>query len=464
MSSRSSRSARHRRRFAFSPFLTRPLAIGLASFGVVALGACGALIGTRDLTETSGDDGGNDSGARVDGNTVLPDGAVVPPANDGGDAATTPSDGGDGGSNVNDGGNDGSTSCVGADLQTNKHNCGVCGHDCLGGDCTGGVCQAFPLVPNQAGAHGITVDATNVYWTCSTTGQVLKANLDGSSVTQLSAISGALPFEIAVDATNVYWTTVNTEKDTTPGRVERCAKSGCPSGPTPLTPGVREAYALAIDGVSAYWSEWDNGAIGRVNEADGGGFGYLATGHGFISGAAFDNGTVYFTSSDGIAAVAANGSLVAAQTDTATTPVRTIYPTTGTGDFNPVGIAVDGTNVYWANDAIISGAILYAPKGATGATPNALSAHDISPTHVALDANNVYWIALGPSGSDSAYVAGYLATCPKTGCIGAAPTVLAKDLHNPHGLAVDGTAVYFTIHGNAATSDTTVGSVMKIAK
>jgi hypothetical protein len=45
----------------------------------------------------------------------------------------------------------GSVCCGGAcdGVQTDVHNCGSCGHDCMGSPCVGGVCQ--PVDAGQTG-------------------------------------------------------------------------------------------------------------------------------------------------------------------------------------------------------------------------------------------------------------------------------------------------------------------------
>jgi hypothetical protein len=61
----------------------------------------------------------------------------------------------------------GYNSCNGAcvDLQSDKANCGVCSHDCIGGKCSGGVCQKW-LVGTDSGGPStrIAADGTSVAW------------------------------------------------------------------------------------------------------------------------------------------------------------------------------------------------------------------------------------------------------------------------------------------------------------
>ena len=49
-------------------------------------------------------------------------------------------------------------------LANDSHNCGSCGHDCLGGACASGVCQPMVIAASQTAVWGIAVDADNVYF------------------------------------------------------------------------------------------------------------------------------------------------------------------------------------------------------------------------------------------------------------------------------------------------------------
>ena len=53
--------------------------------------------------------------------------------------------------------------CGGADLQTDAHNCGACGHDCVGGACFSGLCQ--PVMLGHDGAYDLlTASDGYLYW------------------------------------------------------------------------------------------------------------------------------------------------------------------------------------------------------------------------------------------------------------------------------------------------------------
>ena len=87
---------------------------------------------------------------------------------------------------------------------SDPHNCGFCGHDCLGGACSAGTCMPVTLASNPFGSWGIAVDATAVYWTnVSTGGSVMKVGLSGG--TPVTLANQDSPNAIAVDANAVYW-------------------------------------------------------------------------------------------------------------------------------------------------------------------------------------------------------------------------------------------------------------------
>src|SRR5258708_3541224 len=172
--------------------------------------ACGLLFPTV-LEEATGE-------ARPDGS--MGDGA---PSTDG-------PVGGDGGSVGVDGAD--ARSSDGAPCEastTGPHNCGRCGHDCLGGSCDGGGCQPVVLVGNQSSPQFVAVGTNTVYWT----------NFGDSTRTPL-------------------WGD---------GALRRIAKDG--TGASDLVSPAPSAYQLVSDGQLLYFDLFYSGYVQSVDPASG---------------------------------------------------------------------------------------------------------------------------------------------------------------------------------------------------
>jgi hypothetical protein len=424
------------------------VAFALGASALATLAACSAIIGTRDLTLVDGDAGPG----------TFPDGG---PMKDG--TVGSEDSGGTKGEDSGDGAQPSGDASCGADLQTDPANCGACGHDCIGGACLAGQCQAWTLVPGVFGSAEIALDATNIYWSGYSNGQILRAAKDGTGVTVLVTESGTQPIGTTIDDTNVYW--VDGEN---PGSVQSIPKSGGDGGATYLTPANLETpLSVAVDSQNIYWAEYYGNAIGRANKLDGGGFGYIATGLNSPFAVTAGDASVFFGTQDTVGRVPGDWPSVATTDDDAG-PFATIFTSS---TLYVSGMTLAGPDVYWS-EANAPGAVVSAPQSGLGSgVPIAIASNETYPWNVAVDATNVYWTAEGPNSAASSndpdlFVAGYVATCPIAGCPSSGPKMLATGLHNPRGIAVDDVAVYFTIFGNATGpfDPPTEGSVMKIAK
>jgi hypothetical protein len=100
---------------------------------IVALGGFAACTLTTDLDGFAG--GGDDSAAPA----KTPDGGVVPEVEDAGE---------------------GGAAC---DTDSDPHNCGVCGKDCLGGECKGGKCGQSVLASGFDRPYGIGLSQNKLY-------------------------------------------------------------------------------------------------------------------------------------------------------------------------------------------------------------------------------------------------------------------------------------------------------------
>ena len=112
-------------------------------------------------------------------------------------------------------------------------------------------------------------------------------------------------------------------------------------------------------------------------------------------------------------------------------------------------------------DHATCGAVATIAKNApSNVLPRVIAEGQLNPYAVAADADNVYWVNRGHENMDPKYVDGAVLTCPKAGCPLSGPVVLARDVHDPRGIALDATAIYWTVYGTAGTE----GAVMRLAK
>jgi hypothetical protein len=155
-------------------------------------------------------------------------------------------------------------------------------------------------------AHGMAVDATNVYWGDSSTGTVQKAALDGGGATVMASglffpravvvdatkvywgngaddgtiqavpIAGGLPvtlataqdapLTIAADATNLYWT--DSAPDAAAPAVMTVPKAGG-NAKALAAMGLTSPQSVALDSAYVYWSDADTGEVRRLPKGGG---------------------------------------------------------------------------------------------------------------------------------------------------------------------------------------------------
>jgi hypothetical protein len=267
---------------------------------------------------------------------------------------------------------------------------------------------------------GIVVDSTSVYW-AGLGGLVQKTDKNGGTVTDLTSpdlsrdISG-----LAVDTASVYWT------DKAFGALY---KVGINSGPvTTLATGLTSHFTPVVDSASVYWI--DNGSLQKVG-VNGGPVTTLATGLTVsTTSPAVDPTSVYWIDNGSVQKVGINGGTVTTlATGLTSSPVYLFSDI-------PYAPVVDSASVYWIENRLNSS------SGMTGAIRKVsidggevitlVSDPEGSISAIALDSTNVYW-------AETSVV-------KKIGIDGGNITTLASGLSViiVSSLAVDSTSVYWT--------------------
>ncbi len=394
-----------------------------ALFGVaITLTGCTAVLGVNDVFyDPNAPQGGTSSGSSggPDGATTTPDGATTTP-----DGATTTPDG---------------APCT-ADTQSDAENCGRCGHDCGGGSCTQGKCEAV-TVADVARPAGLATDGTFLYVTSYSGGQVLK--LEKLPQKPVVPIGSSVPsaMGIAVGGNNVYVT--NEEGASTTGGIHRCVLPACTAF-TRITP-LDYAHYVAVTGTNVFASTQDS--VVRTN-LDGTSPVKIA-GYTQCFGIAADDTHVYVGSF--------NPELQRIQYDGGSpTPMGPRNASTSDGF-----VTVDGDRVFWAyeDNGSKKGQVLSSLKAAP-ATRTTYTGEGKRSLGIAADADWVYWADGGTVVNNTLVGDGTLNACPRVGCPGSGPTVLATGLKGSGQVVLDAKYVYWAELGTSGAD----GRVRKVAK
>jgi hypothetical protein len=254
---------------------------------------------------------------------------------------------------------------------------------------------------------------------------VFKVPKAGGEVVTLA--SGDRLSGIAVANGSVYW--VAGTSDASSGAIMQIPVSG--GTPTTLTTRPGPPAHIAADSSFVYWSEMTPGAIMKVAIA-GGAAGTVASAQ-MPWWIALGETDVFWMG---------QGVMMAPKVGGAATALTSSFPT-----LPPAGLAVDATNVYFTSGPPFgtSGVSTVSVQGgaATLVTSGAASSF---PGPIAIDGTRAYWA----DGSNAVFAV------PLSG---GAPTTLAIDQNNVVAIAVDASAAYWLVNGNASTGQ---GAVMKL--
>ena len=235
--------------------------------------------------------------------------------------------------------------------------------------CLGDVCQPQVLASIPYGGHGIAVDSTSVY--VAVGGTVTKVPLDGGTAVTLAGMQPT-PLFVAVDSTSVYWT--NSIVSTS---VAKVALDG--GSEVILASNQPMPQGLAVDSTSVYWSNGGNGTVMKV-PLDGGAPTVLATGQTGAYCVAVDAISVYWSNS------VMGGAVMKVALEGGNPVTLAVVP-----DLQPMGIALEGANVYWVTRAF--GAATPAVMGVSvdGGTPVTLGGPNGYFNYITADETGVYF-------------------------------------------------------------------------
>lgn len=279
--------------------------------------------------------------------------------------------------------------------QTNPEHCGACGRSCQDGNCVAGVCQPYFLAIAAGYLNGVAVDDTSVYFGNATGGTLNKVPKSGGPTVALATNLTAVG-AIAVSGASAYFLTFSTvsKVPTTPG-----------GAVTNLAVGLSPKY-LALDDANVYVTGVVAGAYA-------------------VAAVPKDGGALTVLANNGVSL--------------------------------PVGIAVDATNVYFANagGGVDGGTVMKIAKdGSAGGVATTLAGGMTAPLWVVVDAGYVYWSYGGGLNTS-------LVRCAIGGCDGK-PTMIATGqlpggvVYYQQEIAVDDQYLYWTTYS--------AGNVMKALK
>ncbi len=262
----------------------------------------------------------------------------------------------------------GFTDCTGSclDLTSDSHNCGRCGHDCLGGTCDTGTCQPFPLVEDQPNPLYLAVDAETLYFT-TPSGGVLDVPLSGGAPKLLFADPDA--HGLTIDDQFVYWTTYFS------GTIKRMPLAG--GTPVTLVTTDQRPLGVAVDSTWLYYSTV-HGAIVRVPLAGGAGVTLYSDTNTLVSGLAVTKSDLFF----GTATMLGDFPLPAGMTLTLASSRNNV--------FGVAFDALDTDTVYFTEQY---GGTVSEVSRATGQVTRLVGGLSTYAAGVAVDARAIYWAA-----------------------------------------------------------------------
>jgi hypothetical protein len=304
----------------------------------------------------------------------------------------------------------GFTSCAGGcvgdqTLLTDPSNCGQCGKACDSGVCFGGSC-AVVLASGQKFPYGIATDGVNVYWTNDGEDSVVSVPVGGGAPKVLATAQPGVAF-LATDGAHVYWANEGTAaNDWADGSVVKAPVGGGPL--VTLATQQSHAGAIAVDAQDVYWTTTDPGRVRKV--ALGGGAPVDVATKSAPFSIALQGSNVFYSSGSSVGYAPKAGGVVTTLSSgyprgVATDATNLYWANTGdigkvfavplggggrfevaTGMVKPLFVATDGKAVYVTDEGANS-----VVRGSLSGGTVTLAKAQGGPRGIAVDATNVYW-------------------------------------------------------------------------
>jgi hypothetical protein len=340
-----------------------------------------------------------------------------------------------------------------ADAAQDPHNCGQCGHDCLGGTCAGGACQPVVLFSGDT-PISIVVDGPTVFAAVQTlspdTGYVIRCQAADCEATKTVVASGlAFPWFAVGEKGSLYWADFGgNDAAAAPGNVMGCPEKGCPeAGPQTYTPeagstdGSPNTMGLAADSTYLYWADtfgFDGVLYQCARGACAGTVAVVTDVFGVPYAPVVDSTHLYWV------LIGSNQIQRCPRASCGGGPEVFAQITTAGTSLGFCGLAVFGGEVFFSQ-GIADGGVFSCPASGCGGSPKEIARGQANPSFIAADDSGVYWA--NTSGNTIMH-------CPLGGC--AAPDLIATS-PAPFAIALDTESVYFTNSSGA-------GQVLRVAK
>ena len=307
---------------------------------------------------------------------------------------------------------------------TDDKNCGVCGHDCLGGACAASKCAPAKVISGQGRPWALRVDATNIYWSDisgakGTIYKIPKLAVLGAPV-KIGETLDPLVYDLVIDGTHAYFSSGSSGNG---GFVERVPLDG---GTQEVISAAADPRGLSMDATRVYWSNTNapTDVLAATKAADAG-----------------------------------SVTMAPAETSPAATladATRLFWLATGTvrrctlpgcadradmvaGLSGAEALATNSTLLFYSTD----NAVFQIAKGAAPGTGAAVAASQALPLAIAADEKDVVWANLG-----GACNGGDIRRCPitaGTAQCGGTGDVLFTSSNCLRGIAMDAKAIYWTV-------------------